>query len=72
MAYPADAFDSRLRGDKVPLGGPPTKSQRQVVCNSKIPVFGRSSDERKQVLTRQDHTAQEVFEKVRLFIVEIP
>ena len=28
MVYPANAFDSGLRGDQVPLGSSPTKSQR--------------------------------------------
>ena len=29
MVYPANAFDSRLRGDQVPLGSSPTKSQKK-------------------------------------------
>ena len=31
VVYPANAFDSRLRGDQVPLGSSPTKSQKKVV-----------------------------------------
>ena len=30
MVYPANAFDSRLRGDQVPLGSSPTKSQKRL------------------------------------------
>ena len=29
MVYPANAFDSRLRGDQVPLGSGSTKSQKE-------------------------------------------
>ena len=29
VVYPANAFDSRLRGDKAPLGSSPTKSQKK-------------------------------------------
>ena len=29
VVYPANAFDSRLRGDWVPLGSSPTKSQKK-------------------------------------------
>ena len=29
VMYPPNAFDSRLRGDKVPLGSSPTKSQKK-------------------------------------------
>ena len=29
MVYPANAFDYRLRGDSVPLGSSPTKSQKE-------------------------------------------
>ena len=29
MVYPANAFDSHLRGDWVPLGSSPTKSQKK-------------------------------------------
>ena len=28
VVYPANTFDSRLRGDQVPLGSSPTKSQK--------------------------------------------
>ena len=33
MVYPANAFDSRLRCDSVPLGSSPTKSQRRIISN---------------------------------------
>ena len=32
LVYPANAFDSRLRGDYLPLGSSPTKSQKKDVC----------------------------------------
>ena len=31
VVYPANAFDSRLRGDQVPLGSSPTKSQKRSI-----------------------------------------
>ena len=54
MVYPTNAFDSRLRGDQVPLASSPTKSQKkkkdielvahsELLCNFimiNIKVFG--------------------------------
>ena len=51
MVYPTNAFDSRLRGDQVPLGSSPTKSHKkkdielvahsELLCNMiNIKVFG--------------------------------
>ena len=37
LVYPANAFDSRLRGDYLPLGSGPTKSQKKrCLCLQKI------------------------------------
>ena len=40
VVYPANAFHSRLRGDQVPLGSSPTKSQKERLS----PVRGLSQD----------------------------
>ena len=39
MVYPTNAFDSRLRGDQVPLGSSPTESQKK---KKKIEVVAHS------------------------------
>ena len=41
MVFPADVFDSHLRGDWVPLGSSPTKCQKKKSLLSML-VFGAS------------------------------